>query len=312
MVFDENDSGPFYLSDEEREASRLDRETGVVRTLDIVKADLQKELIAKGVSAHGTRKQLVSICERNNIPVRRTIPMIQEGWVGKPKGMLQILWERGFIDTAAKTPQEAAEFYTVNGRKDAFGNILENTSLKKLMQRLTDFIEEETLLQYHGRLQGAIVDRTPKCHPEMAGEGIEYSWGCAKGMYRRLPFKCKRNKNKFRESVKKSMDTTNVLTIERQRRFSKRARQYMLAYRSIAVKKEENNESTVAGEVTTKTTTNPLAEKKPPSMSAYLVETIIKKFKAKANKYSSHRAADVYDAGYINSVLKEMKMVTTR
>ena len=45
--------------------------------------------------------------------------------------------------------------------------------------------------------------------------------------------------------------------------------------------------------------------------SAYLVETIIKKLKAKANKGSSHRATDVYDAGYINSVLKEMKIVTT-
>ena len=59
------------------------------------------------------------------------------------------------------------------------------------------------------------------------------------------------------------------------------------------------------------TTTNPLAEKKPPQMSAYLVESIIKKFKDKGNKYASHRAADVYDAGYINSILKEMKMVTT-
>ena len=43
-----------------------------------------------------------------------------------------------------------------------------------------DFEEEETLLQPSGREMGVLVDWTPKCHCELAGEGIEYSWGCAK------------------------------------------------------------------------------------------------------------------------------------
>jgi hypothetical protein len=42
------------------------------------------------------------------------------------------------------------------------------------MEQLSDFQDEETLLQYHGRMLGVKVDQTPKCHPEMAGEGIEY------------------------------------------------------------------------------------------------------------------------------------------
>jgi hypothetical protein len=46
-----------------------------------------------------------------------------------------------------------------------------------MMEQQMDFNEEETLLQYHGRWLGVILDRTPKCHPEMAGEGIEYNWG---------------------------------------------------------------------------------------------------------------------------------------
>ena len=29
-----------------------------------------------------------------------------------------------------------------------------------------------------------IVEHTPKCHPKISGEGIEYSWGCAKNYYR--------------------------------------------------------------------------------------------------------------------------------
>jgi hypothetical protein len=66
-----------------------------------------------------------------------------------------------------------------------------------------DFIEEETLLQYHGQQLGVTINRTQKCHPETAGEGIEYNWGCAKGYYPRLPITEKRTKKKFHESVKK-------------------------------------------------------------------------------------------------------------
>ena len=102
------------------------------------------------------------------------------------------------LDSAKKK-----EDYTLDGKKDAFGKVIPETSLKHLMILLTDFIEEETLLQYHGRLLGVKVVRTPKCHPEIAGEGIKYDWVCGKGFYRRLPLSAKKTKNKFRESVKR-------------------------------------------------------------------------------------------------------------
>jgi hypothetical protein len=91
--------------------------------------------------------------------------------------MLQVLWEQVFVDGS-----QLEKHYTIEGRKDQFGNIGPGTSVKMMMQRRQmDFIEEETLLHYHGQLLGAVIDRTPKCHPEMVGEGIEYNWGCAKG-----------------------------------------------------------------------------------------------------------------------------------
>jgi hypothetical protein len=120
--------------------------------------------------------------------------------------MLQILWERGFLD-----PEKKKEDYTADGKKDAFGNVICETSLKHLTSLLTDYIEEETLLQYHGRLLGVKVKRTPKCHPEIAGEGIEYDWGCAKGVYRHLPISQKKTKEKFRGSVRKCMDSTGAV-----------------------------------------------------------------------------------------------------
>jgi hypothetical protein len=57
-----------------------------------------------------------------------------------------------------------------------------------------DFQEEETLLQTMARKMGVMVDHTPKCHCELAGEGIEYSWGCAKNYSCRLPIKEKKYK----------------------------------------------------------------------------------------------------------------------
>ena len=56
------------------------------------------------------------------------------------------------------------------------------------MANCVDFEVEESLLQSMGTKMGVIIDRMPKCHCELAGEGMEYSWGCAKNEYRRKPF----------------------------------------------------------------------------------------------------------------------------
>ena len=37
---------------------------------------------------------------------------------------------------------------------------------------------------YLGERLGVEVDRVTKCHPELAGEGIGYSWGHATGIYK--------------------------------------------------------------------------------------------------------------------------------
>jgi len=73
--------------------------------------------------------------------------------------------------------------YTIGGKQDEYDHTIPETLLKEMMNSLVDFCEEETLLQYHGRLLGLIVGRTPKCHPEIAGEGIEYDWATTKLCY---------------------------------------------------------------------------------------------------------------------------------
>jgi hypothetical protein len=85
------------------------------------------------------------------------------------------------------------------------GEVLEGAeymSLKCLMACCLDFAEaERTALQHVGDELGAAVIITPKFHAELAGEGVEYSWGISKGVYRRKPLQSKKGKESFRRLV---------------------------------------------------------------------------------------------------------------
>ena len=120
-----------------------------------------------------------------------------------------MLWERGFID-ALNLNQ-----YTMDGRKEAYG-----VHQKYLLGSCKDFKIEESLLQSIGRTMGMLVDQTPKCHCELAGKGIEYSWGCAKNLYRQQPLREKRSKETFKATVRKCLSRNN-LTTEHVRSFSR-------------------------------------------------------------------------------------------
>jgi len=115
----------------------------------------------------------------------------------------------------------------------------------------------------------------------MAGEGIEYSWGCTKQYYRFMPINCKKGMQAFWESVKESV-SLNILTIERQRKFSRRAREYMLAYKSI--EQVTRNKGEFDGT----------------KMSHSLTETIIK-------RYKTHCCANDFDSRFIRETVDEMR-----
>ena len=79
------------------------------------------------------------------------------------------------------------------------------------------------------------VDRSTRCHPELAGEGIEYSWARAKGIYRRARLAQKKGKENFKSLVVDCLSTDEGegkggLRPEMIRKFSRRARHYILAY----------------------------------------------------------------------------------
>jgi hypothetical protein len=295
MVHQDGDSGPCCLSDVDREALKLDCPTGETSTKKRRKDALEKDLRAKGVSAKGNGDALVKLCQQNDVPCEIAAPKTKEGWVGKPKGMLQMLWERGFFD-----PSRAADCCTNDGKKDAFGNLMPGTSLRMMMSSLVDFVEEETLLQFHGKTLGVLVDGALTCHPEVAGEGIEHSWGCANGKHRlRLPLSSKRKKENFQKSVSQCLDRNDVLTLERQRMFSKRARQCMLSHHCIEMRKEERKLAATK-EINPDVKGVKEEEEKKHEMSACLVEKITKKFK-------SHRGATNFDSAHTDAIVNDMK-----
>ena len=72
--------------------------------------------------------------------------------------------------------------YVAKLRKDD-PNYDEKKEYGAVLADCTDFLNEKTSLMYLGERLGVEIDRSSKSHPELAGEGIEYSWGRAKYVY---------------------------------------------------------------------------------------------------------------------------------
>jgi len=178
MVFSTSDEGPFWMSHEEREKKRHDEIIqGQTVKRKLTKKELQELLLTKGITIKGRLVDLQKAAINHGIVIEHISNKVIEGWEGKSKGLLQVLWERGWINNENN---KAYQYYTLAGRKNEYNLIIPASSLKSLMESCTDFKEEETLLQHMGTKKGIVVDRTPKCHAEIAGESIEYSWGCAR------------------------------------------------------------------------------------------------------------------------------------
>ena len=77
----------------------------------------------------------------------------------------------------------------------------------------------------------------------MAGEGIEHAREASKLYYRRLPMDLKRRKDNFRNIARLHMSTDSILTLERCRKFYKRARRYIVNHNIL------DNEFSVPAEI---------------------------------------------------------------
>jgi hypothetical protein len=246
LTFAESDIGPFKFDPTERENRRYDKIIRKVRK-EKTKSELLHELISKkqfSPTKNYSKIKLRQMAVDLQIDLHHDVDEVLEGWVGKPKGVLQILYERGFID-----PTVLSE-YSLDGRdqwKDEYGEIFPRYlpyCLRFLLAECSDFKNEVTAMEDLAT-KLAINDRstvsiiyTPKYHCEIAGEGIEYSWGLCKRYYRNLPLQRKKGLNNFRGSVKESVARVSV---ESARKFSALTRRYMLAYSHYDTVEGEND-----------------------------------------------------------------------
>jgi hypothetical protein len=93
---------------------------------------------------------------------------------GKQKGLLQVLWEGGWID------EPKLDEYKII-KKDDKGIVIDNKSLKVMLASCLDSTGAITELQAKREGMEVKVIRRIRFHAEMAGEGIEYLWGVRKG-----------------------------------------------------------------------------------------------------------------------------------
>ena len=103
--------------------------------------------------------ELQELAKTNNVDIKIIQTQEKKGWQGQPKGLVQVLWERGWIDEAN------FEKYTMDPVTDCDGEVPEGAeewSLRVLMASLCiDFAEEMTALQHVGNELGVSVIISP-------------------------------------------------------------------------------------------------------------------------------------------------------
>ena len=148
----------------------------------------------------------------------------------------------------------------------------------EILSRCPDFQDELTKLRWVASQLGVIVERTPKCHPELAGEGIEYAWGFAKAYYRSVPMEHKKKYDEFKETVRKCV-SRELLTIDRIRSFSRRARRYIVTYFVLHQKRSRENEQNTSENSNV-----------PYSFPLEDIEKLVRKFKTHRSVFDTHNS----------------------
>jgi hypothetical protein len=200
---------PFYLTAEQKEASRLDTEVELpvnkVGHREITKKELVNALMNTNHGRDDGRITLSKMLVRDlrklasNLGINTTKLVTHQtkpGWIGKGKGLLQVLWERGWIDES-----KISEYKKIV--TDDAGLVVKEFSLAHMLETCTDFANEKTQLEFVCQSLGTEAVITTKYHAEYAGEGIEYSWGAAKAVYQRYPLTSKKGKEKFVDLIAK-------------------------------------------------------------------------------------------------------------
>lgn len=171
--------------------------------------------------------------------------------------MMQIAWEHGLYK-----PESEGKMHSKKIDPDD-ENVDPSLSLPHVLSNCWDFAHEKTALTRLVESRGHILRMCVKGHPELAGVGIEYSWGKAKQKFRR-DVNDRIAAHLHRNIVTCFSRLEKFLPLARVRKFARKTRAYRRAYR----------------------------EGQPNSLAD--VEELIK-------GYKSHRSADVFDKKFCHA-----------
>ena len=112
----------------------------------------------------------------------------------------------------------------------------------EILSNCEDFKNELTQLAFILKQKNILLRLTPKCHPEIAGVGIEYD-----SEYGKLRFRQHFNDivaANLRQNVCKTLCNKEVLIMERTLKFARKAKKYKMTYMYliIASKRVSQNE----------------------------------------------------------------------
>lgn len=153
------------------------------------------------------------------------------GYVGKAKGAIQILVERGWYHDNMQKPHLPSEM-----KKRNISQISDANNLFLTLSRCPDFKHEQSAIHMMLEDEGFICLLSPKCHPELAGEGVEYCIGNTKMYFRR-----KTNTtiaSELKSNVLKAVNMINAKEATRMH-YPRRCREYMRLYRKLSEQLEQ-------------------------------------------------------------------------
>lgn len=105
-----------------------------------------------------------------------------------------------------------------------------------VLANLPDFKSEKSALKHVIECRGHICMVSVKCHPEMAGNGIEYAWGYGEMSFRKINDKTAKN---LELNVRQAVSIDN-LPINRIYKYERRTGDYMQLYLRIAQEIKDN------------------------------------------------------------------------
>jgi hypothetical protein len=115
--------------------------------------ELRAILMSNGLESTGKADALKNRCRNANLPLKRKIPNLKQGYIGRVKGAKQIAFERGFFDESCKidgvlVSWEGDLIKDAQGRQvlDRYGSKARNTqrSVRRMLAGCHDFINEKT------------------------------------------------------------------------------------------------------------------------------------------------------------------------